>query len=213
MKKPQLLILVLVLLSALLVPVVYRNGPGTITSPKPQPQTSESPLVNTDPGGKSSPSPGGPADGGEKAALPDEEPDSQSGSSTGNNKPDAPETEPGDTAQPSAGTMVAVAVVGKNGELLFGPADVKPGSDKPVNALSVLAATGLPYVISPRFPDLVIAVAGQENQGQSGWMYKVNNQIPGVAASKKTVATGDRIIWWYSKSLDAPSPEWESLSR
>jgi len=30
-------------------------------------------------------------------------------------------------------------------------------------------------------------------------------------ASKHPVKAGDRVIWWYSKSMSAPRPDWEEL--
>ncbi len=215
MKKPQMIFLLLVLLLALLIPAVYWSGTGTNTVPQPEQQMSEGSISPVDSGDKAAPSPDVQTDSGEKAAdVPEKQPASDSGTSNSNNDAGkSPEAKPGDTAQSLAGTRVAVAVVGKNGEILFGPADIKLAPDKPANALSVLAATGLPYIMSTRFPDLVISIAGQENLGGSGWMYKVNNEIASVAAPKKPVCAGDRVIWWYSSSLDAPSPQWESLAK
>ena len=111
------------------------------------------------------------------------------------------------------GPVVGVAVVGREGELLFGPAEVSLASDNPwgATALGALEATGLPYELSSRFPELVEAVAGQRNQGASGWMYQVNGEVPMVAAGRKTVAPGDRIIWWYSRDLGQAPPTWEEL--
>jgi hypothetical protein len=44
-----------------------------------------------------------------------------------------------------------------------------------------------------------------------GWMYKINNETPMVAASEKKINSGDKIIWWYSESIDNPGPAWEDL--
>lgn len=112
-----------------------------------------------------------------------------------------------------SGIVVGTAVIGKDGELLYGPGEValKEENRWGITALGALEATGLPYVMSTRYPDFVIAVAGQYNKGQSGWMYKVNDEVPLVAASQKTVQEGDRVIWWYSTSLQAPPPSWEQL--
>ncbi|MGB9886521.1 MAG: DUF4430 domain-containing protein [Moorellales bacterium] len=111
------------------------------------------------------------------------------------------------------GPVVAVAVVGREGELLYGPTEVSLASDNPwgATALGALEATGLPYELSSRFPELVEAIAGQRNQGTSGWMYQVNGEVPMVAARRKTVASGDRIIWWYSRDLGHAPPTWEEL--
>ncbi len=113
------------------------------------------------------------------------------------------------------GITVGVAVLGKESELLFGPAEVVIREDSiwGFTALGALDATGLDYEMSSRFPDLVVAVAGQRNKGQSGWMYKVNDEVPLVAASKRKLQEGDRVIWWYSTSISNPPPEWNSLKK
>lgn len=110
---------------------------------------------------------------------------------------------------------VGVAVVGKDGELLFGPAEVRVAKESTwgTTALGALDATGLPYTMSARFPDFVEAVAGQRNRGQSGWMYKVNEEVPLVAAAKRIVKQGDRVIWWYSQDMSQASPRWDDLVR
>lgn len=108
---------------------------------------------------------------------------------------------------------VNIAVVGKDGELLFGPGQVEipEYTQRGNTALGVLAATGLSYEVSKRYPDFVESIAGQRNKGQAGWLYKVNEEVPLVAANKKTVAAGDYVIWWYSSSINAPPPIWEEL--
>lgn len=110
--------------------------------------------------------------------------------------------------------IVGVAVVGKDKELLYGPAEVKVTEKNPwgFTALGALEATGLPYALSTRFPGLVESIAGQPNKGMSGWMYKVNEEIPMVAAGQKTLKPGDKVIWWYSTSMGSPGPRWEELA-
>ncbi len=122
-------------------------------------------------------------------------------------------TEAGPAPAVESGPAVGVAVVGKNGELLFGPAEVclDPGGRWGCTALGALAATGLPYELAPGWNAFVEAVAGQRNRGSSGWMYKVNGEVPMVGADKKKVGEGDKIIWWYSRSIDQPPPVWENL--
>lgn len=116
-------------------------------------------------------------------------------------------------AQAGTAPSVGVAVVGKNGELLFGPAEVRldPGGRWGCTALGALAATGLPYQLAPGWNAFVESVAGQRNRGSSGWMYQVNGEVPMVGADKKKVGEGDKIIWWYSRSIDQPPPVWENL--
>lgn len=111
--------------------------------------------------------------------------------------------------------QVNIAVMGKNRELLYGPGTVKLLKNNPqgTTALGALEATGLPYDISKRFTDFVEAVAGLRNNGQSGWLYKVNDEVPLVAADKKPVTSNDRVIWWYSSSINETPPSWEELNR
>jgi len=117
-------------------------------------------------------------------------------------------------AAPSGGTSrVGVAVVGMHGELLFGPATVVVAESNKwgLTALGALEAAGLEYSMSPTYGNFVISIAGQANRGMSGWMYKVNEEIPMVAANEKEIKPGDKVIWWYSKSMNNPSPTWEDL--
>lgn len=113
------------------------------------------------------------------------------------------------------GCAVGIAVVGMDGELLYGPGNVTVTGKNmwEVTALGALDATGLPYTMSTSWSGFVEAVAGQRNKGQSGWMYKVNGEIPMVAADQKTVKAGDKVIWWYSKSMGAPTPDWDDLKQ
>jgi hypothetical protein len=128
-------------------------------------------------------------------------------------EPSPPEKAPAPPAAP-VGCQVGVAVVGKNGELLFGPATVtvKPDNRWGVTALGALDATGLPYAMKPTWPDFVDAIAGQANSGMTGWMYAVNGEVPMHMADKHPVKTGDRVIWWYSRSMSQPPPRWEDLA-
>jgi len=115
----------------------------------------------------------------------------------------------------SEAVLVNIAVMGKNEELLYGPGMVKLSKNNPwgATALGALEATGLPYDVSKRFPDFVEAVAGLRNKGQAGWLYKVNDEVPLVAADKKLVTANDRVIWWYSSSINDTPPNWEELVR
>jgi hypothetical protein len=113
-----------------------------------------------------------------------------------------------------AGCRVWVAVLGKNDELLFKPGQVtiKPENKWGITALGALDATGLPYATKPTWPDFVDAIGGQANCQMAGWMYSVNGEVPMHMASKHPVKTGDKVIWWYSRSMDQPPPRWEDLA-
>ncbi|MFZ5652133.1 MAG: S-layer homology domain-containing protein [Bacillota bacterium] len=107
---------------------------------------------------------------------------------------------------------VNIAVVGTNGELLYGPGSVtvsKTGKWGPT-ALGALHATGLAYTEDGGF---VKTIAGQANSGMNGWMYKVNGTVPMMIASAKSVNEGDQVIWWYSKDMNSPGPTWDSFFR
>ncbi|RPF49337.1 Ig-like protein group 2 [Thermodesulfitimonas autotrophica] len=107
-----------------------------------------------------------------------------------------------------------LAVVGMNGELLFGPAyvAVTPGNKWGLTPLGLLDASGLSYHTSDwAWGILVDAIAGQANSGMAGWMYAVNGQIPAVGPEKYSLKDGDRVIWYYSKSMEQQPPKWEEL--
>jgi hypothetical protein len=107
-----------------------------------------------------------------------------------------------------------LAVIGMNGELLFGPAyvAVTPGNKWGLTPIGLLDASGLPYHTSDwAWGILVDAIAGQANSGMAGWMYAVNGQIPAVGPEKYSLKDGDRVIWYYSKSMEQQPPKWEEL--
>ncbi|RJQ31187.1 MAG: DUF4430 domain-containing protein [Peptococcaceae bacterium] len=115
---------------------------------------------------------------------------------------------------PDSSCTVGIAVVGKDGELLYGPGGVTvSGTGKwGQTALGALDATGLDYTMSPAYPDFVDSIAGQANAGINGWMYKVNGVVAMVAAKDKQVTSGDKIIWWYSTDMNSPGPDWSDLT-
>ena len=119
----------------------------------------------------------------------------------------------GGQATGEEGVRVWIAVVGQNGELLFPPSQVTVKKDHNwgVTALGALDATGLPYTTKPTWPDFVESIGGQANYQMSGWMYSVNGEVPMHMASKHPVKAGDKVIWWYSTSMDKPAPRWEDL--
>jgi hypothetical protein len=123
----------------------------------------------------------------------------------------------GDTAAPAApesGCTVGIAIVGKNGELLYKAEQVivKKGNKWGITALGALDATGIPYSTMPTWPDFIYSINGQANSGVSGWMYSVNGDTPIHMADKHPVKAGDKVIWWYSNSMDQPYPQWEKLA-
>lgn len=145
------------------------------------------------------------ADSGGKGEAAPKVPVDQGGSSKAGASPEQPLQD--------EGIPVWVAVVGKNGELLFPPSQVKVRKESRwgLTALGALEATGLSYTTKPTWPDFVESIAGQANYQMSGWMYAVNGEVPMHMASKHPVKAGDKVIWWYSTSMDKPPPRWEDL--
>lgn len=109
--------------------------------------------------------------------------------------------------------MVGVAVVGKNGELLFGPGYVLLSKEGRwgLTALGALDATGLDYQMSSKWEGFVESIAGQAGTGMEGWCYTVNGAMPMTSADKCQVKDGDKVIWYYSKDMSVPAPKWEDL--
>lgn len=109
---------------------------------------------------------------------------------------------------------VSIAVVGSNGQLLYGPGPVTVNKSNQcgLTVLGALDATGLPYVMSTKWPGFVDSIAGQANSGMSGWMFKVNGMAATVSAKDSPVNSGDQIIWWYSTDMNSSGPNWSDLT-
>jgi hypothetical protein len=111
---------------------------------------------------------------------------------------------------------VGMAVVGMNNELLFGPSYVTVTKDNQwgLTALGALDASGVPYHTSTwSWGVLVDEIAGQANSGMAGWMYTVNGQVPSYGPEKYNIKEGDRIIFYYSKSMDQQPLKWDDLMK
>lgn len=115
---------------------------------------------------------------------------------------------------PTETFKVNVAVIGKDGEVIYGPRKVSvSSSDKyGATALGALDATGLDCKIIDIDGLFVKEIDGQENEGMSGWMYAVNGKVPSVSASLKAINKGDEILWWYSTSAMVKAPAWPDSS-
>ncbi len=109
---------------------------------------------------------------------------------------------------------VHLAVVGMDGELLYGPSGVSvEGTNKyGLTVLGALDASGVScHISSWSYGKYVDSICGQENSGMSGWMYVVNGQIPTVGADQHEINNNDKIIFYYSKSMDQEPPQWDEL--
>jgi hypothetical protein len=50
------------------------------------------------------------------------------------------------------------------------------------------------------------------NSGMQGWMYTVNDTAPLGLAKDQVIASGDRVIWYYSQNIDQAAPTWAQLT-
>ncbi|MGB9920807.1 MAG: DUF4430 domain-containing protein, partial [Moorellales bacterium] len=131
-----------------------------------------------------------------------------------------PQNEQGTTSGSGGGgatttsVVVQVAVVGASSEFLFEPSYVAVSNDNPwgLTALGALDATGLGYEFS-WYGDsaFVTQIAGQANEGYSGWCYGVNDSEPSKAANQRRVYDGDRVVWYYNVNFSTSLPKWADL--
>lgn len=220
MRKILFAVLILLVFLGLLGPAIYAKKINKSNVSPPATIETAAPLG---PAGNSSPERGGGIVDAETAlpaqpssGTPQAEVAQKDEGLSGPGSPPASEKSPPPLSTAAYGNetaAVSVAVVGKDGVVLYGPAEVRLTKKNrwDITALGALDATGLPYEVSARWAGLVESVAGQRNKGQAGWMYKVNGEIPMVAADRKTLAAGDKVIWWYSRSIDDPTPNWQGL--
>ena len=117
------------------------------------------------------------------------------------------------TTSGSQTVTVNIAVVGKGGNLLYGPGSVElsPNDRFGLTAMGALAKTGLSWEFSSQWPGLVVAIEGERNEGMNGWCYSVNGSMPSVLPGDCSVHQNDRIIFWYSTNAMSGGPKWEDL--
>ncbi len=109
---------------------------------------------------------------------------------------------------------VGLAVVGMDNKLLYGPSyvSVDESNEWGLTALGALDAPGLSYETNSwSYGDFVVSIEGQANSGLSGWMYNVNGVAPAVGADQYEIEKGDKIIFYYSESMDQEPPTWDTL--
>ncbi|WP_027718447.1 S-layer homology domain-containing protein [Desulfovirgula thermocuniculi] len=118
------------------------------------------------------------------------------------------------TGGTSTGVTVGLAIVGAGGELMYGPSYVTVTAVNKwgLTALGALDASGVSYTIKETaWGPFVDSIEGLASKGTAGWMYTVNNQVPMVGADKYRVKEKDKVIWYYSKTMDQEPPKWEDL--
>lgn len=110
---------------------------------------------------------------------------------------------------------VGIAVVGKNGEVLFSPSSRTLSEDNPweLTAMGALNVTGLNYTLCTKHEGFVTGIEGQFNEAKSGWMYNVDGYTPSVLAKDFVVDDNDRVMWWFSEDFGVAPPAWEDLKK
>ncbi|MBU7005857.1 S-layer homology domain-containing protein [Phosphitispora fastidiosa] len=111
---------------------------------------------------------------------------------------------------------VEIAIVGKEGvqKPILGRDEVTVNEDSEygLTVLGALDATGKEYDLGfIESGGKVESIEGELNSGMNGWMYKVNDRPGTGPAAYASVDEGDRIIWWYSDSMNSTGPEWEDI--
>jgi hypothetical protein len=112
------------------------------------------------------------------------------------------------------GKTVGQAIVGMSGELLFAPRNVfvPETNEWGLTVLGALDASGVDYNASIwSWGILVDSIEGQSNSGMAGWMYAVDGQIATASPDKYKIGNNDKIIWYYSTSMDQQPPKWDDL--
>ncbi|OIQ56537.1 hypothetical protein MOTE_23430 [Moorella thermoacetica] len=235
-KKIGYLVAALLVLLALIGPAVSKQGISPGRQPGPDPTLSQSrapspggsPAADGRPENTQTPASitagkqagGSAVNGGAHAAAPagsnavtPASPQTGKATATGPDGNQAHNDVGARAAAAAEGCQVYVAIIGMKGQVLFGPATVTVNKNGRwgLTALGALDATGLKYSLAPGYGNFVQSIAGQTNKGPCGWMYKVNDEAPMVAASEKKVNPGDKVIWWYSESINNAGPTWNGL--
>ncbi|NPV89767.1 MAG: DUF4430 domain-containing protein [Firmicutes bacterium] len=200
----------LLILAAIIVPTVVNSNRGdsgpVAETAAPTVATENSPVAEKGSGIEEKAAPQTPA------RISDTKDQTERGGAT----PAAP-VKAGPVQSPSVqpGCRVGVAVIGIGSELLYPPStvNVSPGNKWGITALGALDATGLPYTMKPMWQNFVDSIRGQACKGVAGWMYMVNGEIPMHLADKHPVKEGDKVIWWYSESMDQEPPSWDKLKK
>lgn len=120
----------------------------------------------------------------------------------------------------SSSISVGVAVVGRNDQKLLAPTYVTlgPGNRWGLTALGALdaAAGSSSYVVASGtygyWVTGIYDLANATPPSTAGWMYTLNDAAPSQGADVTKVSNGDRVIWYYSESMDQSAPTWTRLS-
>lgn len=110
---------------------------------------------------------------------------------------------------------VSMAVVGKNGALLFAPSSFSVNSTNEwgLSVLGALDASGADYRIGlwEEWGYYIDSVQGLDSNGTGGWMYAVNNKAGMTMAANCTIKNNDKIVFYWASAMEDQPPLWSDL--
>jgi plastocyanin len=115
----------------------------------------------------------------------------------------------------AATISVGVAIVGQNGQTMYGPSSVtvSPGNQWGLTVLGALDATGTHYATTSTDVGVWVAnIDGEAMQqgGTAGWIFTVNGVESPVGPAVTNINNGDRVLWYWSSSMSQAPPTWPS---
>ena len=117
---------------------------------------------------------------------------------------------------PTGATVtVNIAIIGKDGELIYQPGEVtvRESGEWGLTALGALEATGVSYEVKDTdYGPYVTSVNGQAGDPNGGWMYTVNDKSLLVGMHQYELQDGDCIVIYNSTDWQIPGPTWEELT-
>ena len=106
----------------------------------------------------------------------------------------------------TATISVGVAIVGSNGQTMYGPSyvNVNPDNQWGLTVLGALDATGIHYATANwGYGVWVTNIDGEVMQegGTAGWIFTVNDVEGSVGPAAANIANGDHVIFYWSSSM------------
>ncbi len=117
----------------------------------------------------------------------------------------------------TATISVGVAIVGSNGQTMYGPSyvNVNPDNQWGLTVLGALDATGIHYATANwGYGVWVTNINGEVMQegGTAGWVFTVNDVEGSVGPAAANIANGDHVIFYWSSSMSQEAPTWAELT-
>jgi len=121
----------------------------------------------------------------------------------------------GSGSMPADYIEVSMAVVGKGGELLFGPTSfmVNSANEWGLTVLGALDASGADYEVGfwEDWGYYVDSIQGLGSDSSGGWMYAVNGKAATVMAEKCGLDENDKIVFYWASTMEDQPPQWSDL--